>query len=557
MIWIRDTMDHIDSKEELKSIINNSPAITFLWKPEENWPVDFVSENVLQFGYEPEDFTSGRLDYADIIHPDDLEQVKSEFAKHSEEKQPKGFTLDYRILTKFGNIRWVEERTLMRRDKNGNLIQYLAIVLDITERKKAEEKLQLDEARMEALLKLNNMSSSTLEEITDFALEEVIKLTKSKVGYLAFLNPSETLLTMHSWSREALKNCQVKDKIYVYPVESTGLWGEAVRQRKPVITNDYQSSSQYKKGYPEGHVELKRHMNIPVFDGNKIVAVAGVGNKEEPYDNFDVRQMQLMMVGMWELIQRREMEKALKKYSDEFAKANNELMSLDSIKKEYLPDNIELASSGNYHEFINTDTLDVINNKQNEIIKLIVRNSDRLKHLVDSLLYLSQERAGKLKYDFKPVNINEIIDAAVMDVILEINEKGIEFKRSVPGGLSLIKGDRQRLTYMITTLADNAIKFTPDGGLITLNVVEENGYLHLTIEDTGPGIEEDLVPNIFNKFYHISDSISFSYGGFESGLYLSKSIVDAHSGNIWIESKKGVGTTVYVKLPILSTGETP
>lgn len=557
MIWIRDTMDHIDSKEELKSIINNSPAITYLWKPEENWPVDFVSENVLQFGYKPDDFTSGNLDYADIIHPDDLEYVKYEFSKHSEEKEPNGFTLEYRILTKFGNIRWVEERTLMRRDENGNVIQYLAIVLDITERKKAEEKLQIDEARMEALLKLNNMSSSTLEEITDFALEEVIKLTRSKVGYLAFLNPSETLLTMHSWSKEALKNCEVKDKLYVYPVESTGLWGEAVRQRKPIITNDYPSPSQYKKGYPEGHVELKRHMNIPVFDGDKIVAVAGVGNKEDPYDNFDVRQIQLLMSGMWELIQRREMEKALKKYSDEFAKANNELMSLDSIKNEYLPDNIELASSGNYNEFINTDTLDVINNKQNEIIKLIVRNSDKLKHLVDSLLYLSQERAGKLKYEFKPLKINEIIDSAIMDVILDINEKNIEFKRCVPGGLPLIKGDRQRLTYLITTLADNAIKFTPENGLITLNVFEENDYLHLTIEDNGPGIEEDLVPNIFNKFYHISDSINFSYGGFESGLYLSKSIVDAHSGKIWIESEKGVGTTVHVKFPTLSTGQIP
>jgi PAS domain S-box-containing protein len=542
-------MEQIDSKEELKSIINSSPVITFLWKPEENWPVDFVSENILQFGYSPDNFTSGQLNYADIIHPDDLNKVKDEFSKHSEDSESKGFTHEYRIITKFSDIRWVEERTMMRRDENNNITQYLGIILDITERKKAEEKLQLNESRMESLLNLNNMSSSTLEEITDFTLEEVIKLTKSKVGYLAFLNPNETLLTMHSWSNEALKNCEVKDKKYIYPVESTGLWGEAVRQRKPIITNDYPSPNPLKKGYPEGHVELKRHMNIPIFDGDKIVAVAGVGNKEEPYEDFDVRQMQLMMDGMWELIQRREMEKALKKYSEEFAKANNELMSLDSIKKETLPNNFEHSSVTNYSEFVNSDTLDIISKKQNEIIKLIVQNSDKLRYLVDSLLYLSQERSGKLKYDFEPVNINEVIDNALMNVIFEINEKGIEFKRSIPGGLPLIKGDRKRLTYLFTTLANNAINFTPEEGEVKLNVSEENDYLHLTIEDNGPGIENDLVPNIFNKFYHISDSINFSHGGFESGLYLSKSIVDAHNGHIWIESEKGIGTTIHVKLP--------
>ncbi|MBC8869310.1 MAG: response regulator [Planctomycetes bacterium] len=172
------------------------------------------------------------------------------------------------------------------------------------DRHRAEEALRLDEARLEALLRLNQMTDASLQEITDFALEEGVRLTDSRIGYLAFMNDDETVLTMHSWSKTAMQQCAIIDKPIVYPVEMTGLWGEAVRQRKPVITNDYEAPNALKKGHPEGHVAVKRHMNIPVFDGESIVAVAGVGNKKEEYNDSDIRQLTLLMQGMWRLIQR-------------------------------------------------------------------------------------------------------------------------------------------------------------------------------------------------------------------------------------------------------------
>ena len=107
-------------------------------------------------------------------------------------------------------------------------------------------------------------------------------LTNSKIGYLAFMNEDETVLTMHSWSKTAMAQCAIIDKPIVYPVVNTGLWGEAVRQRKPVITNDYQAPNPLKKGHPEGHVKVLRHMNAPVFDGDRIVIVAGRGQQGCP-----------------------------------------------------------------------------------------------------------------------------------------------------------------------------------------------------------------------------------------------------------------------------------
>ena len=117
---------------------------------------------------------------------------------------------------------------------------------------------------------------------------------------------------MHSWSKTAMKECAIIDKPIVYPVATTGLWGEAVRQRRPVITNDYAAPNPLKKGHPEGHVAIARHMNIPVFEGKRIVAVAGVGNKETQYDESDVRELTLLMQGMWRLLQRKEADEALR-----------------------------------------------------------------------------------------------------------------------------------------------------------------------------------------------------------------------------------------------------
>ncbi|NQV34380.1 MAG: response regulator [Phycisphaeraceae bacterium] len=183
-----------------------------------------------------------------------------------------------------------------------------------------EDALQLEQSRLEALLQLGQMTTASIQEIMDFALEEAVRLTESKIGYLAFMNEDETVLTMHAWSKTAMKQCATIDKPIVYPVETTGLWGEAVRQRKPVITNDYSDPGVKKKGYPEGHVPVVRHMNIPVFDGDKIVAVAGVGNKPVPYEESDVQQLTLLMQGMWRLIQRKRAEQALRESHEELEK---------------------------------------------------------------------------------------------------------------------------------------------------------------------------------------------------------------------------------------------
>ncbi|MCE5194224.1 MAG: CHASE domain-containing protein [Nitrospiraceae bacterium] len=174
--------------------------------------------------------------------------------------------------------------------------------------------IALDEARLNALYKLSQMSGESEAKITEFALEQGVNLTRSKIGYLYFFNEDHISLELFLWSKEVAKICTA-EKIKHYPLNEAGIWADCIRQKIPVIHNDYQNNKD-KKGYPQGHVHITRHMSIPIFDGDKIIAVAGVGNKEEPYDEADVRQFSLFMHDMWKLLEHKRISERILKARD-------------------------------------------------------------------------------------------------------------------------------------------------------------------------------------------------------------------------------------------------
>ncbi|NVO67132.1 GAF domain-containing protein [Methanofollis tationis] len=184
---------------------------------------------------------------------------------------------------------------------------------DITGRKAAETAIRLNEQRLEALLRLDRMYDAPLKAITDYALSCAVSMTGSEHGYFAFLDPEERTLTIQSWSDRAVAACRVDHPKTAYPLAETGLWGEPVRQRRTVILNDYAAPLPLKKGTPPGHPAIRRFLSVPVFEGERIVAVAGVINKAAPYDEDDARQFSLLMTGMWGLVRRKQYSDDLKR----------------------------------------------------------------------------------------------------------------------------------------------------------------------------------------------------------------------------------------------------
>jgi PAS domain S-box-containing protein len=191
------------------------------------------------------------------------------------------------------------------RNQNGDIDRVAVFVQDITDRKKFEEKQHRQIDRLESLVEILNQKNETTQDFLDHALNQLIELTDSKIGYIYFYDEGKQQFTLNIWSKDVMKECTVAEPQQVYELAKTGIWGEVVRQRKTIIVNDFQAANPLKKGYPEGHVALHSFMTVPVFDGDQIVAVVGVANKETEYTRADELQVSLLMDSVWKVVLQR------------------------------------------------------------------------------------------------------------------------------------------------------------------------------------------------------------------------------------------------------------
>jgi signal transduction histidine kinase/ActR/RegA family two-component response regulator len=159
-------------------------------------------------------------------------------------------------------------------------------------------------ARMQSLVRILKHRADSTRELLDFTLDEAISLTDSRIGYIYHYSEERRQLVLNSWSRDVMDLCSVVSRQTVYDLDQTGTWGEAVRQRRPIVVNDFEAPHPLKKGYPPGHVILERFLTVPIFDGDQIVAVVGVANKTAPYGDVDVLQLTLLMDAVFKVVDR-------------------------------------------------------------------------------------------------------------------------------------------------------------------------------------------------------------------------------------------------------------
>ena len=195
------------------------------------------------------------------------------------------------------------EVTLSRLELGGSICLQ-AIVRDITERKRVEAETRRNETRMASLYRISQNSVDDEQVFLDLALNEAIRLTDSTIGYLYFYDEAKREFTLNSYSRDVMRECSIIEKKTCYELDRTGIWGEAVRQRKPILLNDFESEHPLKKGYPEGHARLRKFLTVPVIMEGVVVAVIGVANKPMDYSDADVLQLNLLMDSVWNMTRR-------------------------------------------------------------------------------------------------------------------------------------------------------------------------------------------------------------------------------------------------------------
>ena len=548
-----------NERNDLDFLLNMGPAIVFKFKASPGLPVEHISNNIIQFGYPAEEFIDYNYNFENIIYLDDLEYVQNQFSKYSTESDAFGFTLVYRIYTKFGPVRWIEQRTFIIRSDEGNAQYYQGLFFDVTDRKKAEEELSLNIDRQEVLLNFKKISGRSFQEIIDYAREESVRLTKSKVGYIAFPTPDENTLIMHSWSKNSVKKCSIDEQSRprIYPVHRTGLWGESIRQRKPLIVNDYKFPSSLKKGFPKGHINLYRYMHVPIFDGDRIVIVIGVGNKDSDYDDSDILHLTLLMQELWDLIQKKRLEESLKERSAELSAHYEKLRSMSMVSQEFLKDirnydESELPESGKYLKLMEDEVFLMSYEQQQSVIEEGLLLTNRMKHLANSMLYLSMGTRGVHKSCFKIINFSDLFEQVALNTILLLRNKDIVLERCFPATFPKIFGNEDELEMVFTTFIEYACLNSPPGGKIILEGKVSGGFFEIKIIDFGKDLDESSLPYLFQSITFVGSGHFHTNNleGAESGLYVAKLILQDHSGHIRGERNPLGGSVFIIKLPV-------
>ncbi|SFM25677.1 PAS domain S-box-containing protein [Methanolobus profundi] len=256
-----------------------------------------------------------------------------------------------------------------------------------------------------------------------------------------------------------------------------------------------------------------------------------------------------------DITERKQTEEALKRSTSDLELAYEELKSLDKLKDEFLSNlrhelNTPLTSIKGFSELLYDGTLGPLNDKQANAIERVVTKSRKLQNLIDSLLFISTNQNGNIRYNFEPVDISSVLNNAVNLFFDPMKEKNLRIHVDHTFDSCSVDADRTYLPQIFLNLMDNAVKFTPANGTITVSAHIEAEGIHVVIGDTGIGISEEDIPGLFKMFHQIDSSSTRTYGGNGLGLYISKVIVENHKGDIWIESEKGTGTDVHVYIPM-------
>ena len=177
---------------------------------------------------------------------------------------------------------------------------------------------------------------------------------------------------------------------------------------------------------------------------------------------------------------------------------------------------------------------------------------EHLQHLISDLRTLSRADAGELPLNLQQLNPQELIDRTISTFKLKAEQKNIQIEANIDESIPSINGDEERLAQVLGNLVNNALRHTPEDGSIRLNSRKEAQGVVLSVEDTGEGIPEDVLPRIFDRFYRVDEARQQNSGESGLGLAIAKSLIEAHGGTINVFSKVGFGTRFDIFLPALS-----
>lgn len=188
--------------------------------------------------------------------------------------------------------------------------------------------------------------------------------------------------------------------------------------------------------------------------------------------------------------------------------------------------------------------------KREKYLKTIFNKVNDMDRLINELTIYSKIDTNRIPYIFKRISINEYFDDCIHEIGLDLEAKGIGLEyRNHANAMMYIIADSEQLKRVINNIVSNSVKYMSDRkGNVKIDIYDKGGYVHIRIEDNGKGISKEDLPHIFERFYRADSSRNSAQGGSGIGLAIVKKIVIEHNGNIWVESKEGIGTVMHLEL---------
>jgi signal transduction histidine kinase len=238
--------------------------------------------------------------------------------------------------------------------------------------------------------------------------------------------------------------------------------------------------------------------------------------------------------------------------------ANQELVRLDGEKSAFMRMaahdlRAPLTVIKGYVELVLEDTDAAGDEEAIEFLDVVLARTQQMADLIDNLLDVEKIESGAVDLDLRPVDVADLVEEVGRGFVPVAQQKGLELQWQVPAGLPDPMADRARLVQVFNNLVSNAMKFTPAGGQVRIDVQERAGQIIVEVSDTGPGISEEDQARLFQRFFRTDASRQQGISGTGLGLSIVKAIIEQHGGEVYCRSTLGEGTTFSFTLPLKET----
>lgn len=458
------------------------------------------------------------------------------------------------IKTKSGEARQIDLSAFSLRDDAGQLLCYVSIPRNITERRRTEKRLALQYAVTQIL-----NESIGVREGAEKILRAACETLDWEVGALWKVDPADQVLRCIDFCHHGSMQTPDFDQLTktLSFKKGAGLAGRIWQRGKPYWVDNVVSDPALPRAPVALREGLRGAFGFPIIVDKEVWGVIEFfSSKIRAADDELLRLASGIggQIGQFSQRKRAEAERADLFERESVARADAEMAN--RLKDEFLATlSHELRTPLNavigWSRMLSSGRLDRESAKH--ALEVIERNAWAQKQIIEDILDVSRVITGKLQLNLSPVDLVAVVDAALDAVRPALEAKEIKIETIIDASLRLISGDPDRLQQVVWNILSNAAKFTPNGGSVEISVNQRDTHVLIQVTDSGPGIDPNFIPHVFERFRQGDGSTTRTHGGLGLGLAIVRHLVELHGGTIAVENRaEDAGTTFTIRLPLPS-----